>query len=222
MAELISETMPRGIDVSHFQGRIDWAAVVQGGMAFTFIKTTDGIAGSDPLFRANWHQTRDVGLKRGAYHFFRAQQDSERQAHNFLAMLKGEAGELPPVLDFELLGGASAEQALNGAKRWMEVVENECGRKPMLYTGAAFWNTSLNSSALLAEHPMWIAHYTEASQPQMPRAWSRWDFWQHSEKGSVAGISGPVDLDRFNGTLMELNALCARIQQKEVAIGISQ
>jgi lysozyme len=124
------------------------------------------------------------------------------------------------VLDFELLGGVSAEQALLGARRWLGIVENECGRKPMLYTGPAFWNTSLNSSALLAEYPLWIAHYTPAAQPQLPRAWARWTFWQHSEKGSVPGISGAVDISRFNGTLMELDTLCERINQKEEAIDV--
>jgi lysozyme len=216
MAEA-SETMPRGIDISHFQGRIDWSAVMQGGIAFAFIKATDGIGAVDPLFRANWNQARDAGVRRGAYHFFRAQQDSERQARNYLSMVKGDEGELPAVLDFELLGGASAEEALGGAKRWMEIVENEGDRKPVLYTGPAFWNTSLRSSALLAEYPLWIAHYTAALEPQVPRAWRRWAFWQHSEKGSVAGVSGPVDLDRFNGTVMELDALSVRIQEKEVA-----
>jgi lysozyme len=214
----------QGIDVSHFQGRIDWAAVAQGGMKFAFIKATDGTAGDgtagiDPLFRANWNQARDAGLKRGAYHFFRAQQDSERQARNFLAAIENDRGELPPVLDFELLGGASAQAAIAASRRWMEIVEKACQRKPMLYTGPAFWNTSLDSSSLLAEYPLWIAHYTTDTQPRVPSAWKQWTFWQYSEKGSVPGISGPVDRDCFNGTLMELDLCCARIQEKEEAMG---
>jgi lysozyme len=205
----------QGIDVSHFQGKIDWQAVAIGGKAFTFIKATDGESGIDPLFRANWSQAHAAGLKRGAYHFLRPQQDPESQARNFLAALNDDPGELPPVLDFELLGGTQPPQALTSALRWMQIVEHACGRKPVLYTGPSFWRSALGSSSLLAEHPLWIAHYTTAPQPQIPQGWKDWTFWQYAEKGSVPGISGPVDLNRFHGTLMELEALCARIQNKD-------
>lgn len=215
----MAEAMVQGIDVSHFQGTIDWAEVAKAGKAFAFIKATDGCGVGDPMFRANWSRARAAGLRRGAYHFFRAQQDAKRQAKHFIATLGDDRGELPPVLDFESLDDTSAEEALRGAQRWMELVEEASRRKPILYTGPAFWCASLHESSLLAEYPLWIAHYTVAIQPHVPSAWKRWTFWQHSEKGLAPGIGGPVDLDRFNGTLTELDLPCARIQEKSATIG---
>ena len=204
----------RGIDVSHFQGAIDWSAVAKAGSDFAFIKASDGMRGGDPMFATNWSQAKAVGLRRGAYHFFRTQQDSERQAQQLLAMLGTDSGELPPVLDFELLGEASPEQALAGAQRWMAIVEESCGREPIVYTGPAFWSAMLRNSPVLSDHRLWIAHYTLASRPTLPSAWRDWTFWQYSEKGRVSGIHGPVDLDYFHGTMMELDALCERIEQR--------
>lgn len=214
----MAETTVQGIDVSHFQGAIQWEEVAKAGIKFAFIKATDGIKATDPMFSTNWQRAKRVGLRRGAYHFFRAQQDSERQAQNFLAMLKDDAGELPPVLDFELLCDASPEQGMCAAKRWMEIVEQEIGVKPILYTGPGFWISQLGNTPVMTQHLLWIAHYTAAMAPQLPAAWSRWTFWQHSEKGTVSGIKGPVDLDRFNGTLMELNVLTERIQEKSALV----
>lgn len=215
----MAEAKIQGIDVSHYQGAIDWKAVAKAGMVFAFIKATDGVGGSDLRFSANWIGARAAGLRRGAYHFFRAQQYSERQAQRFLAMLGDDAGELPPVLDFEILGDVSADQALRGAKRWMDMVEQACGRKPILYTGPAFWQKALGGSSQFAHHELWIAHYTTNRQPNLPAAWDRWTFWQYSEKGNVPGIQGPVDLDYFHGNLTELDDLCGRIQEKSVVIG---
>ncbi len=210
----MAEAVVHGIDVSHYQGTIDWNDVAKSGMAFAFIKATDGIGAGDPMFATNWKAARQAGLRRGAYHFFRPLTDALQQADNFIARLDGDWGELPPVLDFELLGGAYPNQAPEAAKQWMETIEAACGRKPIVYTGPAFWISSLHDSQLFADHPLWIAQYTSAPQPRMPSAWKAWTFWQHSEKGQVPGIHGPVDLNRFNGTLTELDALCARISMK--------
>lgn len=215
----MAEAKIQGIDVSHYQGAIDWAAVAKAGMAFAFIKASDGMSGIDPKFPANWSGARAAGLRRGAYHFFRAPQDSERQAQRFLAMLGEEAGELPPVLDFEILGDISADQGLRGAKRWMDMVEQACGRQPILYTGPTFWQTALGGCSQLGNHQLWIAHYTTSPQPILPSAWDEWTFWQYCEKGAVAGIQGPVDLDYFHGNLTELDGLCGRIQEKSAVIG---
>ena len=215
----MAEAMVQGIDVSHFQGTIDWNEVAKAGRDFAFIKATDGCVGVDPMFKANWQAARAAGLRRGAYHFFRPQQDSERQAFRVIEMLGNDMGELPVVLDFERLGDTSAEEGLRGAMRWMEVVEQASGRKPILYTGPVFWEAVLSDSTLFADYPLWIAHYTMATKPHIPAAWNRWTFWQHSEKGAVKGIKGAVDLDRFHGTLTELDVPGERIQEKIAAIG---
>ncbi|MGZ4787934.1 MAG: glycoside hydrolase family 25 protein [Terriglobales bacterium] len=215
----MAEERVRGIDVSHYQGVIDWTEVAKAGVEFAFTKATDGMSGSDSMFQRNWTRAQAAGLRRGAYHFFRAQQDSERQAQCFVAMLREDRGELPPVLDFETLTGACVEQALRGAQRWMEIVEEECGRKPILYTGPAFWMTNLAGSSVFADYSLWIAHYTKVSKPNVPSAWRDWTFWQYSEQGSIPGVLGPVDLDYFAGNITELDAFCGRIYQKSAAIG---
>ena len=208
-----------GIDVSHFQGQIDWEKVAGSGVKFAFIKATDGAAGTDARFDANWREAKAAGVRSGAYHFFRAEQDAEQQARLFVRKLNDDWGELPAVLDFEVLGQATAEQAIDGAVRWMELVEAASGKRPMLYTGPSFWKAQAKDSAAFCDYPLWIAHYTSGAHPSLPAAWKQWTFWQHSEQGSVPGITGPVDLDRFYGNAMELAALGARISLKSATAG---
>ena len=209
-----------GIDVSHYQGRIDWMKAVGAGVKFAFIKATDGVAGVDAMFTANWNAAKAAGVRRGAYHFFRAGKDAEQQAKLFTSKLNGDWGELPPVLDFEVLSSISAEQAMNGALRWMELVEQANGQKPILYTGPSFWRSQVKDSEAFSTYPLWIAHYTAAACAALPTAWKRWTFWQHSEQGSVPGVMGPVDLDRFCGNTMELEALGQRISRKSATAGL--
>lgn len=215
----MAEVAVHGIDVSHYQGSIDWNAVAKSGIDFAFIKATDGIGAGDPMFAANWKGARDARVRRGAYHFFRPLTDALQQAKRFIGKVDSDWGEVPPVLDFEVLGGASPNGALEAAKQWMDAVAETCGRKPILYTGPAFWTSSVHDSQLFTEYPLWIAQYTDAPQPHVPTAWQQWTFWQHSEHGSVPGIAGPVDLNRFHGTLVELEALCVRISIKSATAG---
>lgn len=210
----MAEAVVHGIDVSHYQGKIDWREVAASGSAFAFIKATDGLCTNDAMFASNWKAAREAGLRRGAYHFFRPLTNSLQQADRFITAVGSDWGELPPVLDFEVLGDASPDQALGAAKRWMDAVGTACGRKPVLYTGPAFWTSTLHDPQLFAEHPLWIAHYTDAPRPRIPSAWKAWTFWQHSEKGRVPGVNSPVDLNRFNGTVTELDGLDARISMK--------
>ena len=100
----MAEAVIEGIDVSHYQGTIDWSKVAGAGKTFAFIKASDGTVGADPTFAYNWSRARQAGLRRGAYHFFRPITDALQQAQHFLRQLGDDHGELPPVLDFELLG----------------------------------------------------------------------------------------------------------------------
>jgi lysozyme len=218
--DMIVELRAKGIDVSHYQGQIDWQAVAGAGIEFVFIKATDGCRFEDPMFETNWQGAGEAAIRRGAYHFFRPQQDATQQAKNFLSAITGQTGELPPVLDFELLAGMSVDEAQHRAETWMQVVERETRAKPILYTGPSFWRDSLNNSELFAQHPLWIAHYTGAERPILPIAWAEWTFWQHSEKGFVPGIKGPVDLNWFCGTATELDCICARINVQEVTTAL--
>jgi lysozyme len=195
-----------GIDVSYYQGTVDWSAVQRAGKVFAFARVSDGTAHPDSQFARNWPAMKAAGLIRGAYQFFRASVDPTAQANLLLSMLEAagglKPGDLPPVLDVETVDGQSNATVVARMRTWLARVEQAIGRKPLIYTAAMM-------STVLADHfssyPLWVANYTTQC-PLMPSGWTDWKFWQKSSTGSVAGITGNVDLDVFNGTLAELRA----------------
>lgn len=190
-----------GIDISHYQGKIDWKTVAAQDIRFVFIKATEGQSVTDEEFHANWEAAGETEILRGAYHFFRPGTDADAQAQHFLKRTKGLSGELPPVLDLEVTDDKSAAEIRKGVKKWMEVVEKARGRKPILYTMPKFADSYLDGE--LKSYPIWIADLRKGP-PRMPKHWSDWTFRQYSHHGRVKGIQGDVDLDCFNGTLEEL------------------
>jgi lysozyme len=197
-----------GIDVSHFQGEIDWFEVRSAGICFAFIKATEGAGMSDPLFGQNWRGAKRAGVLRGAYHFCRPEVNAEVQAQFFLQKLQDDAGELPPVLDLEVLTNCEPEQVIHNAQTWLQIVEDKLATRPILYTGSSFWRKTLKNSTAFSGYPLWIAHYTNGPKPLLPSAWPNWTFWQFAQAGRVAGIQGEVDLDIFNGDAADLEAFC--------------
>ncbi len=187
----------QGIDVSQYQGEINWAEVRAAAMAFAFIKATEGETLVDPTFETNWAQAKQQGLLRGAYHFYRPQDDATTQAHFFLSTVGFADGDLPPVVDIEVTDGVAASEIVAGLQTWLSVVADSVGRSPIIYTDLSFWN-ALSTDALSA-YPLWIAEYG-VDQPTMPEGWTQWQFWQYSDSGQVNGVAGAVDLDVFNGT----------------------
>lgn len=203
-----------GIDVSHWQDRINWPAVKNAGKRYVFIKATEGTSYSDPSFPANWQGAREAGILRGAYHFFRPMQDAQRQAEFFCAAFQMEDGDLPPVLDLEVSENLKPATIIQRTETWLAEVENRTGRRPIIYSGVNFLNTSFQVSpgkppAWVKDYILWIANYLapSATQPYLPQGWPKWTFWQHSASGQVNGIVGNVDLNWFNGAEEELLAL---------------
>jgi lysozyme len=194
----------QGIDVSHFQGSVNWLEVKQAGMTFAFAKATEGQSSVDPQFKNNWQNMKAAGLLRGAYHFFDAGVDGTAQARHFLQHTQIEPGDLPPVLDVEAAASASKATILQEVQNWLNTVEQALNRLPMIYTTASFWNSHLNDS--FGVYPLWIAEYG-VSAPKIPAGWSDWQFWQYSQSGTVSGVNGSVDRDEFNGSYEELLAL---------------
>ena len=192
-----------GIDVSHWQGAIDWSAVAGDGVTFAFIKATEGGDYTDPRFAANWAGAQRAGVLRGAYHFFRPQTDAMAQAAHFLRAVPFTRGDLPPVLDVEVTDGRSMEAVAAGVRTWLQEVERATGRRPIVYTRASFWTAQMGTQ--FGGYPLWVAHYG-VSQPNIPAGWGGWAFWQHSDAGRVAGITGGVDLNWFNGGRAELES----------------
>lgn len=196
-----------GIDVSRYQQRISWKAVsemnVKGvQLGFAFIKATEGNGRVDPFFKRNWEKSKEAGIIRGAYHFFIPNRDGRTQAQNFIKTVALEQGDLPPVLDIEQLYGVSADNLRKELKEWVEMLEEHYGVKPIIYTNADFYTRNLQGH--FDDYPLWVAHYLQPHQPRITREWS---FWQHSEKGSVNGITAKVDFNVFNGDSIQFRSL---------------
>lgn len=196
-----------GIDISHYQGNIDWGRLAQthGGefpIRFIFMKATEGGDHSDDMFLQHFDSARKYNFIRGAYHFFRPHTDAHKQADFFIRNVKLTTGDLPPVLDVEDRGKRSKEELQQAVKAWLEQVESHYGVKPILYTSYKFRMRYLDNPAFDA-YPYWIAHYYVDSV----RYEGRWHFWQHTDVGTVPGVEKKVDLDVFNGTLSQLDSL---------------
>ncbi|MGE5250617.1 MAG: GH25 family lysozyme [Bacteroidota bacterium] len=204
-----------GIDVSYWDSGVDWPKVRATGQRFVFIKASEGQTYTDPTFDDNWLGARAAGLLRGAYHFFRCNLDPEKQAGRFISTVQAmkDNGELPPVLDLETNDGQINSKVISRVKAWLDLVEAEFGRKPILYSGPYFLQDHFSElgggpPAWAKDYPLWLAQYpyqyVPGMQPLMPRGWFSWAFWQYSDKGQVNGINAKVDLDVYNGTLQEL------------------
>jgi lysozyme len=203
-----------GIDVSHYQAHVDWTAVAAGGARFGFAKASEGAAVPDQYFLDNWNGMKAAGILRGAYHFFHPNADAQAQAHNFLQRLAAAnggspllaPGDLPAALDIEVIDGASPTALLAGASTWLAAVEAATGKHPIVYSYPSFWKSTLGNPADLSIHSLWIAHLNVAS-PTVPGGWRNWVFWQF-DKQPVAGVPAPAtDLNAFNGTVDDLQAL---------------
>ncbi len=196
-----------GIDVSHFQGHVDWAAVKNAGCSFAFAKATEGAGITDPFFAANWAGMKAAGLMRGAYHFYRAGEDAQQQAANFLSNVQFETGDLPPVLDIELNDGVVGEALVGGVQTWLDAVEPVAGVTPIIYTNTYFWDAQFNDQ--FSQYPLWIAHYGPQPEP-LPAGWTVWTFWQYSQSLGIAGVGGAADHDYFNGPLTQLQLFAVK------------
>lgn len=202
-----SNRSAQGIDVSHHNGTINWGQVRASGITFVFIKASQGRRFRDPKFLDNVQGARKVGLLVGAYHFVDATtpEAARAEAAHFASTLKLAGGaeifELPPVMDYENNPGSLGKAGINAvAKAFLSEVERLTGREPIIYTGNSF---AANFDTSLGVYKLWVARYSR----QLPRptpTWSKWDFWQYSESGTVPGIKGAVDLNEYAGTLEEL------------------
>ena len=196
-----------GIDISHYQGDIDWGQLTQSRLTdfpieFVFMKATEGGDHGDDTFARNFSEAGKHGFIRGAYHFFSPVTDPLKQADFFIRTVKLAPGDLPPVLDVEVTGKKKKEELQGNIKRWLDRIEAHYGVKPILYTSYKF-KTRYLSDSIFDTYPYWIAHYYVDSVKYE----GKWHFWQHTDVGSVPGIEENVDLNVFNGTLEELKKM---------------
>lgn len=196
-----------GIDVSYYQGTINWSQVRAAGIQFAIIRVSDGTGFYDPKFESNWSGSKAAGVVHGTYQFFRPGQSATAQADvviNHLRKVGFGAKDIPPVLDVEVTDGQSNDTIAAGIRTWVSRVTAALGRKPLVYTSPGFWSARGNPT--IKGTSLWVAHWG-VSCPNAPSTWPGWEFWQYSSTGRVPGIAGNVDLDKFNGTLAELQSL---------------
>lgn len=196
-----------GIDVSRYQGDINWQLLAGADVKFAYIQISRRIDDIDPKFEVNWAGAKSVGILRGAYQRFQPDQDVRGQADIFLDKLGPfEEGDLPPMLDVEDSGDLSAEIIAERVREWLTYVESELGVRPVIYTGRFFWRDTVNS-ADFTDYPLWIAHYTKGC-PNIPSPWMDWKFHQYSSSAVLPGITeNTVDVNHFNGSVDDLLAL---------------
>ncbi|MBT4002936.1 MAG: hypothetical protein HOF10_06435, partial [Chloroflexi bacterium] len=191
-----SDYLP-GIDVSAYKENIDWQKVKDSGVAYTFIKATEGTTYLDKYFDNNWSGARRAGVIRGAYHFFIPNIDPVEQANHYLDVVGDilHKSDLPPVIDiesspkyvYEAFLTLSIEERLERLQKWLEVVEQATNRKPIIYTNFYTWKIMMGNSKDYVDHPLWVANYG-AEIPSIPAdIWggNGWKFWQFSYEGSV-------------------------------------
>jgi len=197
----------RGIDVSKWQGEVNWKAVRRAGVRFAYVRVSDGTTVLDPTFTRNWREARRVGVLRGAYQYFRPEEDPIEQADLLLATMGApRAGDLPPALDVEVSGDVAPRELVRRVSRWVARVRRATGVKPIVYTSARDWIALAGNSRRFSSHGLWIAHH-DADCPTIPTGWRAWTFHQHSKRGTIAGITGPVDENRYRGTLRSLRRM---------------
>ncbi|MBN1469613.1 MAG: glycoside hydrolase family 25 protein [Fusobacteriaceae bacterium] len=188
----------RGIDVSHHQGDIDWDKVKNSNFKFVFIKATEGHDFVDEDFIDNWNNSKEIGLIRGAYHFYSLRIQGKEQAENFIKNVPKEKDMLPPVIDLEFGGNSRMRPLKNEFKKellsYINEVENYYNKKPIFYTTYTFFKAYLKDDEDLLKYDIWIRNIY-----YKPRMFGnkKWLFWQYNSRGRVAGIKGFVDLNVF-------------------------
>jgi GH25 family lysozyme M1 (1,4-beta-N-acetylmuramidase) len=201
----VGPTTP-GLDVSHWQGTVNWTKVARAGRRFVFLKATDDVDYRDPTFVTNRAGARSNGLLVGAYHFARPDPspgDARQEALFFVSVANPQPGDLLPVLDMETKKHLDQEEVTRWARAWVAEVRELTGVTPLVYTSPYGWLTRTGDTRLLARDgaPLWVAHWG-VSSPTVPAGdWDGhgWVVWQHTSSGHVRGISGRVDLDRLAG-----------------------
>jgi lysozyme len=199
-----------GIDVSAYQGFIDWDKAKSAGCAFAFIRAHYQ-NGKDVHFDRNWVEAKRVGIARGAYGWVIPGKNQTQQADLFINYLGDDLGELAPACDFEEFGGKPTYAEL---RTFIERVEVRTKRLPYIYTSPGFWSgvATYANQTWASKYPLWVAHWTSASNPIVKAPFSNWTFWQYSSSGnrmaSTYGAGGfDLDLNKFNGDVVDFEKL---------------
>jgi lysozyme len=204
-----------GIDVSHWQGVINWDAVRNAGIRWCYCKATEGTGFVDSRCARNLSEMRRVGIVRGTYHFGHPNTSAVNQARHFVTTSRNAnggtlSGLLQLCLDIEHTDGLGPAAVWSWVQAFIAEIKRLTPRPGTIYTSPSFWINQVGNPTSNLNCPLWIAHWG-VSSPTVPRAWAgvSWAFWQYTSTGSVPGISGNVDRDRFRngGSYPNINAL---------------
>ncbi|CAM5588974.1 lysozyme [Aquamicrobium terrae] len=201
-----------GVDVSRWQGEIDWPRLRSQGANFAYIKATDGGDHLDPMFRKNWRGASEAGLRRGAYHFFYWCRTAGEQADWFIRNVPKVAGALPPVIDVEYNGESSCkmrlsrERVLEKMQVFMDKLERHYGQRPIIYTAPDFYRDHLDGA--FPNHHFWLR--AVAQHPSKVYPGRKWLLWQYSGSGLSHGVDGKIDLNVFHGSESEWHRWVSR------------
>lgn len=187
-----------GIDVSHYQGRINWQEVARDPqVGYVYMKMTEGSNMIDNTYEYNNREARRAGLKVGVYHFFRANVTAEAQFANFMSVFKKQNQDLIPIVDVELSNGVRDGVFVSRLEKLLDLITKEIGRKPMIYTGKHYYKKYCAYNSKLRSYPYMIASYT-FTPPTLERG-DEYMMWQFTSQGTVRGIKGDVDRSKFMG-----------------------
>jgi lysozyme len=194
-----------GVDVSRWQGEIDWPRLRSQGANFAYIKATDGGDHLDPMFRKNWRGAGEAGLRRGAYHFFYWCRVASEQADWFIRNVPKVPGALPPVIDVEYNAESRCKRRLSPERYrekmqvFMDKLEAHYGQRPVIYTPPDFYRDNLKGH--FRDYPFWLR--SVAAHPSKVYPGREWVFWQYSGSGLSHGVRGQIDLNVFHGSERE-------------------
>lgn len=201
-----------GFDISHYQHHEDirwdslWIANGTIKLDFVVMRATMGNSKKDKHFKTFWKAAKEHQITRGAYHFYRADEDPIVQANNYLETILLEEGDLRPVLDIEKIPRKkSRKRLIEDLKTWLNIVEEKYGKKPIIYTYYHYYKDYLRDD--FEDYPLWLANYNDVSQPSDE---DHWKLWQFTENGIVSGINSKVDLNVYNGNAWSFNYLLVK------------
>ena len=196
-------SMTLGLDLSHHNEKVEIMKLK--GLGFVILKATEGETYVDAKFASRWLGLKSVGVKRGAYHFYRTNKDPIAQAKHFLKTCEGlQEGDIL-ALDFETCAIRGMIQTMDDleshkqdAIKFMSYIEQTTGIKPWFYTYHGVIK-SLNFGPEFAQYPLWYARYTSVTPEDKQGPWNEWVAWQYADNGRLDGVSNDIDMNRFRG-----------------------
>lgn len=183
-----------GIDVSKYQGVINWDLLDTNEIKFVIVKSTEGLTIVDKHFKTNWNK---IPVKKGSYHFFHPRTSGKKQAQKFLSTVKFDKGHIIPVIDVEYTRKWKRHRniAIKNLKEMVSEIIKVTGIKPIIYTNGKFWNDYIKPHYNESDHILWVSDYRDREEPYIPSNYNDWHIWQWTNKGVVSGIKGKVDMN---------------------------